>query len=702
MVGSEKNGNPAGGCSSGGIPEILRILPASITKTVVFPHRLFTNLSYATNNKKMVSDLKLAAEDGHAFVLVSVNGKVTEIGVLCETKNFRFFPKNGVVSVDIKPLKRVYCTEIVFAPDPAAGFTRVKWNYRNEIAVSPERGEEKSFVDKMIALCFSFHEFESAIGGSLSESEGKYFENANRLLGELNAENLSETLDIIMAVLQNVYWTWEDFDFGTPAFIILKEENVETRLDRVVELLEIIFHHVMDYGLLGDDDVWRTGSLPERALVKYDAKKPAVDTSLAEVNIREELAKPRKTTKPPMIISAGVRHGSTTLLDHKKPDAFSKNVVEFLDQRVVGQERAKIHMARVFLRIKLGRTDPRRPLIGGIFCGPTGVGKTELVKAGAEFMFGDFNGYTHIGCNTLQEHHDVKCLDGAPPSYVGYNDDTILAQWRLDRPHFLWHMSQKHGVKIGDTKKVLSELSSKHPQFTEKQVMTASGYRPEDKYWSIVLLDEIERAHPALYSFLLRIFDDGTLALKNGEFTDLKRTVFFLTSNIHGKEILEEGSGKNIGFHQAGENLSVEKRFVSQTWKEVVGAVVKHFSSNPAFLGRIGKENLIVFYPLGAKELLQILENIYLPEFTEYMKEKAGIDKFFITDKAKNLVIAETRDPTSRVLGARALKKVFERMVEIPVLNLLARAEEGDGLKAGDRVLVDAKDGAMFIFKEAD
>ena len=83
-------------------------------------------------------------------------------------------------------------------------------------------------------------------------------------------------------------------------------------------------------------------------------------------------------------------------------------------------------------------------------------------------------------------------------------------------------------------------------------------------------------------------------------------------------------------------------------------------------------------------------------------REKAGIDKFFITDKAKNLVIAETRDPTSRVLGARALKKVFERMVEIPVLNLLARAEEGDGLKAGDRVLVDAKDGAMFIFKEAD
>ena len=175
-----------------------------------------------------------------------------------------------------------------------------------------------------------------------------------------------------------------------------------------------------------------------------------------------------------------------------------------------------------------------------------------------------------------------------------------------------------------------------------------------------------------------------------------------MTSNIHGKEILEEGSGKNIGFHRAGEDLSGEKRFASQTWKEVVNAVVKHFSSNPAFLGRIGKENLIVFYPLGAKELLKILENIYLPEFAKYMKEKAGIDRFFLTDKAKNLVVAETKDPTSRVLGARALKKVFERLVENRALNLLARAEEGDGLKAGDRVWVDAKDGEMVIFKEKD
>ena len=204
----------------------------------------------------------------------------------------------------------------------------------------------------------------------------------------------------------------------------------------------------------------------------------------------------------------------------------------------------------------------------------------------------------------------------------------------------------------------------------------------------------------------MQVFDDGRMPLMNGEITDFTRTIFWMTSNIHGKEIREDISGKHIGFNPMQGIESAKDRFKKQTWKEVISAVERHFSSNVAFLARVGKENLIVFYPLDQKELFEIIDRMYLRDFMAYLKDSIGIGEFYLTDEAKALIVKETQDPLNRALGARALQKVFERLIENPILNLLGRAEDGDGLKADDRVWVDVRktdeepDGEIVVFKE--
>lgn len=706
-----KDGNMAGG-SSGGISNTLPILQVDISKQSIFPTKFFLPIMYDVYRDIAYEIAEEMCNIGHVVAVPVLNKKALRGGVLAEVRNLKQNREKKRVVLEIRPLRRIDCVSV----SPSSEIRDLylgTWQEAEETSVSPARAKEQDFVQKMILLFFAFNDLQGTILVSKNKSEVKYFSEASELIEELNEENLVEALDAVMTALYS-YSMWGSFDLAIQSFIILQEKNVETRLEEVIRLLgNLIYHVAGDDAFKKDPDDFLEDDSREISPVLL-----LEDRASGGLLIQKDLDRPRKIERPPAIIIPERPHGRLVALDHRKPSVFSKHVVDFLDQYVVGQNRAKNHIARVLSRIKLGRVNPRRPVIGGIFCGPTSVGKTELVKALAKFMFGDFNGYTHISCNLLKERHEVAYLIGAPPGYIGHGDEPVLSQWRVDKPHFLKHIKELRKTEIEEIEKEITDLESRYlktsgenekknlrGQITKKdkklrEIIGRSGYKTENKYSSMVLLDEIERAHPAFYESFLQVFDDGRLPLMNGDITDFSRTIFWMTSNIHGKEIQEDISGRNIGFAPIKEKISAKERFQKQTWKEVVNAVIKHFSSNAAFLARIGKENLVVFYPLDQTELVEIVNRMYLPEFLSYLKEKAGLAEFYLTDEAKVVIVNETQDPLNRALGARALQKVFERLIENPVLNLLARAENGDGIKAGDRVWIDAKDGEIVIFKE--
>ena len=724
MAGSEKDGNLAGGGSSGGIPNELPLFPADLTSCFIFPTDFFMTIAYEAR-KGLYEVIERMVDVGYAIAIPVNAGNAMMGGVLSEIRNLTKSEEKKLLKIEIRPIKRVHVVSA--SPDPKTRDLYFgRWLPADEIGISSDRANEEDFLQKLDALRFSFEELSAILTVSADKKEAKYFQAASELIDELNADNLAKTLDAIMVAVNQV--SWKGFDMVTPSFIVLKEENVEIRLDNVFQLLELLAHHLLD-----DYDMDVSGGLQNtedgETYLDDTAEKREVKLLTAPENktslIQKNLEQPRKIENPPAVIRPpDATRGRLVALNYRKPNAFTKHVFDFLSQYVVGQERAKNHVAKVLFRIKLGRVNPRRPVIGGIFCGPTSVGKTELVKATAKFLFDDFHGYTHISCNLLKERHETAYLIGAPPGYIGHNDEPVLSQWRIDKPHFLKEVKELRGAEILALEKDIAELEEKYlksssenernairGQITKKdkklhQILGRAGYKPENKYSSMLLLDEVERAHPAFYESFLQVFDDGRLPLMNGDITDFTRTIFWMTSNIHGREIQADISGKYIGFSPLEGTESAKDRFSRQTWKEVISAVERHFSSNVAFLARVGKENLIVFYPLDHKELFEIIDRMYLRDFVLYLKDSVGVSEFYLTDEAKEFIVKETQDPLNRALGARALQKVFERLIENPVLNLLGRAEEGDGLKAGDRVWVDVRktneepNGEIVVFKE--
>ncbi len=275
---------------------------------------------------------------------------------------------------------------------------------------------------------------------------------------------------------------------------------------------------------------------------------------------------------------------------------------ERLHQRVVGQEEAVEAVANALRRARTGLQDPNRPIGSFVFLGPTGVGKTELARALAEFMFDDERAMVRLDMSEYQERHTVARLIGAPPGYVGYEEGGQLTEAVRRRPY------------------------------------------------SVVLLDEIEKAHNEVFDVLLQILDDGRLTDGQGRTVDFRNTVIIMTSNVRSAEELRE-------------------RF------------------RPEFLNRI--DEIVVFEPLMREQLGEIVE-LQLVRLRERLAER-GL-QLELTDAAKELVTEAGWDPT---YGARPLKRALQRLVENP---LALRLLEGD-FGEGDTVLVDAADGELVFTK---
>jgi ATP-dependent Clp protease ATP-binding subunit ClpB len=339
----------------------------------------------------------------------------------------------------------------------------------------------------------------------------------------------------------------------------------------------------------------RYGELPEleHELAERDGAipegEPMVKEEVDEDDIAEVVA---RWTGIPV---SRLLEGETEKLIHME---------ERLHERVIGQDEAVEAVANALRRARTGLQDPNRPIGSFIFLGPTGVGKTELARALAEFMFDDERAIVRLDMSEYQERHTVARLVGAPPGYVGYEEGGQLTEAVRRRPY------------------------------------------------SVVLLDEIEKAHNEVFDVLLQILDDGRLTDGQGRTVDFRNTVIIMTSNIRSADALSD-------------------RF------------------RPEFLNRI--DEIVEFKPLSREQLGEIVE-LQLARLRERLAQR-GL-RLELTDDAKELVAEAGWDPT---YGARPLKRALQRLVENP---LALRLLEGE-FAEGDTLRVDAQDGEL-VFEKAE
>jgi ATP-dependent Clp protease ATP-binding subunit ClpC len=304
-----------------------------------------------------------------------------------------------------------------------------------------------------------------------------------------------------------------------------------------------------------------------------------------------------------------------------------KNMEEELHKRVIGQNDAVSVLSRAIRRGRVGLKDPKRPIGSFIFSGPTGVGKTELSKALAEALFGDESLMIRIDMSEYMEKHSVSRLVGSPPGYVGYDEGG---------------------------------------QLTEKV---------RRKPYSVVLFDEIEKAHPDVFNMLLQILDDGRLTDSTGRTVDFRNTVIIMTSNVGARDIIES---KQLGFGTFQENAA---RDYEEMKKNVMKELKKTF--RPEFLNRI--DEIIVFHPLSRSEIKEIA-GLMLNETAERLKQ-SNITVTF-TEEVKDYLAEKGYDKT---YGARPLKRTIQEQIE----DKLAEAILDKRINEGDSVRVSFVDGKI-------
>jgi len=306
---------------------------------------------------------------------------------------------------------------------------------------------------------------------------------------------------------------------------------------------------------------------------------------------------------------------------------------EELHKRIVGQDEAIISISKAIRRARAGMKNPKRPIGSFVFLGPTGVGKTELARSLAEFLFGDENALISLDMSEYMEKFAVSRLVGAPPGYVGYEEGG---------------------------------------QLTEKV---------RRKPYSVILLDEIEKAHPDVFNILLQIFEDGRLTDSQGRVVDFKNTVIIMTSNVGATLIKKEAA---LGFRGTNEPEEISYKEIKN---RVMGELNKTF--RPEFLNRI--DEVIVFKSLTKEEIKKIASLIINNEVRKLLEERK-ID-LKTTEEIKELLTKEGYDSN---FGARPLRRTIERLIENPISEKLLAGE----FKEGDCILIKAKDGKIIFSKK--
>ena len=297
---------------------------------------------------------------------------------------------------------------------------------------------------------------------------------------------------------------------------------------------------------------------------------------------------------------------------------------EVLHQRIIGQDEAITTVAKAVRRARTGLKDPQRPIGSFMFLGPTGVGKTELVRALAEFMFGSEDSLIRLDMSEFMEKHTVSRLIGAPPGYVGYDEGG---------------------------------------QLTEKI---------RRKSYCVILLDEIEKAHPDVFNILLQIFDDGHLTDGHGRRVDFRNSIIAMTSNIGAELIKKEGV---MGFTSRSDETKAQRVAYDSMKQKLLDEMKKMF--RPEFVNRL--DSVAVFHHLTRDHIRHIVELLLRP--IEGQLAEKGV-KLEVSDQAKDLLSEKGYDET---YGARPLRRIIQTMVEDKLSDALLRSE----FQSGDTIVLD-------------
>ena len=327
----------------------------------------------------------------------------------------------------------------------------------------------------------------------------------------------------------------------------------------------------------------------------------------------------------------------TVFLDPDQKSPRAQDFEERLTSRIVGQERAVRRMSGLYQIFLAGMNPPNRPLGTMLFLGPTGSGKTRVIEAAAEVLYGDPNAIVKIDCAEFQHSHEIAKLIGSPPGYLGHRETSpMLTQENLDRMH------------------------------------------TDDMKVSLVLFDEIEKASDSLWQLLLGILDKATLTLGDNRRVDFSKAMVIMTSNLGAREMSELISG-GIGFAPGkGSKTPNDTEVDQKIYRTAVEAARRKFS--PEFMNRIDK--VVVFRSLKEHHLRQILD-LELQAVQDRIMQSAGTKFVFqCSDTAKDMLMKEGLDYK---YGARHLKRAVERFLVYPLSNLVATGQIG----LGDLVHVD-------------
>ena len=353
------------------------------------------------------------------------------------------------------------------------------------------------------------------------------------------------------------------------------------------------------------------GKLPElkKQLAEEEEKVKNKDLSLVHESVtEEEIAR---------IISkwTGIPVAKLTESERSK----TLHMDDILHRRVIGQDEAVTKVTEAIIRSKAGIKDPSKPIGSFLFLGPTGVGKTELAKALAESLFDDENSMVRIDMSEYMEKHSVSRLIGAPPGYVGYDEGGQLTEAVRRKPY------------------------------------------------SVVLFDEVEKAHPDVFNVLLQVLDDGRITDSTGKTVDFKNTILIMTSNI-GSQYLLEGIDEDGNITEAADNMAMND-------------LRAHF--RPEFLNRL--DEIIMFKPLTKGNIGGII-GLLVEDVNKRLADREL--SIALTDSAKQFIVENGYDP---VYGARPLKRYLQKHVE----TLAARLILADGVRAGDVIQIDEQNGKL-------
>ena len=368
----------------------------------------------------------------------------------------------------------------------------------------------------------------------------------------------------------------------------------------------------------------REGDLAEAARLQYGVI-PELQKRLEQAEVAEENEEPKlirtKVTENEIaeVVSAATGIPVAKMLQGEREKLL--NMEDFLHNRVVGQHEAVVAVSNAVRRSRAGLSDPNRPSGSFLFLGPTGVGKTELTKALANFLFDSDDAMIRIDMSEFMEKHSVSRLVGAPPGYVGYEEGGVLTEAVRRKPY------------------------------------------------SVVLFDEVEKAHPDVFNILLQVLDDGRLTDSQGRVIDFKNTVIVMTSNLGSQDVRELGEGAT----------DEEVRTV------VMSAVTQHF--RPEFINRI--DELVIFHSLKKAQIRGIAD-IQLDRLRSRLSERDMA--LTVDDSAFDLLIDAGFDP---IYGARPLKRAIQQQVE----NNLAQKILSGEFQPGDNILIKGDSGQLVFDK---